>query len=191
MARAPSLAEDLASSLRISLTRSEEGGGVSWIADVEDRPGCSARGATPNDAVRHALAEADGSAAPAGTEATQSARRAGPREAAETKHSGRLLVRMPATLHDELARAAETEGVSLNQLITGVLAGAVEWRAGEKQGQRPTARPANDSAAYRLMLFGRPLPVPSLRVALAANFALVTFAALLAITLLLVAWQQS
>jgi len=43
-------------------------------------------------------------------------------------HSGRLLVRMPQSLHAELARAAEREGVSLNTLVTGALAAAVGWR---------------------------------------------------------------
>jgi HicB family len=46
----------------------------------------------------------------------------------EATHSGRLLVRMPPTLHADLAGAADKEGVSLNSLIVGVLAGAVAWR---------------------------------------------------------------
>ena len=65
------------------------------------------------------------------------------------RHSGKLLVRMPATLHDELAKAAEAEGVSLNQLITGALASAVGWRgSGEPRPAAPESRPglvANDS----------------------------------------------
>ena len=48
---------------------------------------------------------------------------------------------MPATLHDELARAAESEGVSLNQLITGVLAGAVEWRFADAPPRDDDRRP--------------------------------------------------
>ena len=61
-------------------------------------------------------------------------------------HSGRLLVRMPASLHDELANAAEREGVSLNALVTGALAGAVGWRdpSGELRefrAESPAERP--------------------------------------------------
>jgi HicB family len=41
-------------------------------------------------------------------------------------HSGRLLLRMPRTLHAELAQLAEKRGVSLNQLIVGLLSGSVE-----------------------------------------------------------------
>jgi RNA polymerase sigma-B factor len=38
---------------------------------------------------------------------------------------GRILVRMPPPMHDELAEAAEREGVSLNQHITNVLGSAL------------------------------------------------------------------
>jgi hypothetical protein len=44
-------------------------------------------------------------------------------------HSGRLLVRMPGTLHAELAREADREGVSLNAFIVAALSGAVSWRS--------------------------------------------------------------
>src|SRR4029453_10168708 len=56
-------------------------------------------------------------------------------------HSGRLLLRMPQTLHAELARTAEREKVSLNQFITETLAGALGWRATgrEAQGARAAA----------------------------------------------------
>jgi hypothetical protein len=50
---------------------------------------------------------------------------------------------MPRSLHEELARASDRDGVSLNQFITGVLASAVDWRredgaaAGTASGRRP------------------------------------------------------
>jgi RNA polymerase sigma factor (sigma-70 family) len=46
----------------------------------------------------------------------------------KAEYSGRILVRMPQTLHDELARAAESERVSLNQFITNALAAAIGWQ---------------------------------------------------------------
>jgi RNA polymerase sigma factor (sigma-70 family) len=53
-------------------------------------------------------------------------------------YSGRILVRMPQTLHDELARAAESERVSLNQFITNALAAAIGWqRPPESQRRSP------------------------------------------------------
>jgi hypothetical protein len=47
---------------------------------------------------------------------------------AETRRSGQIRVRMPASLHAELARAAAAERVSLNQFICSALAAAVQWR---------------------------------------------------------------
>ena len=41
---------------------------------------------------------------------------------------------MPQSLHAELARVAEQEGVSLNTLITGALASSVAWRDGAVDG---------------------------------------------------------
>ncbi len=162
MRSAPSLSEDTAISNRVSLVRTGEGPDA-WLAELDEQPGYSARGSTPEEAVRRVWAAANGlpEEAPAGES-----------DAATPRHSGKLLVRMPPTLHDELARTAESEGVSLNQLITGVLAGAVEWRA--------AARPPE----ARQGLVARWTPI-----ALAANFAVVVIAALVAITVLVVAWR--
>jgi hypothetical protein len=96
----------------------------------------------------------------------------------QSTHSGRLLVRMPQSLHAELARVAEHEGVSLNTLITGALASSVGWRDGSVDGlavvdaedDRPTGqRPRWTS------------------IALAANLVVVVLAAAVAIVLLIVA----
>jgi HicB family len=102
---------------------------------------------------------------------------------AGARHSGKLLVRMPATLHDELARAAEAEGVSLNQLITGVLASSVGWRGnGEvpavRSGQREDG--ANEQPALSPRLT---------RAALLANLVVLVLAAGAAIALLVAAYQ--
>jgi RNA polymerase sigma-B factor len=45
-----------------------------------------------------------------------------------SSRSGRLLLRLPQTLHTEVAAAAEREGVPLNTFIAGTLAGAVGWQ---------------------------------------------------------------
>jgi hypothetical protein len=52
----------------------------------------------------------------------------------DAAHSGRLLLRMPQSLHSELARAAEREGVSLNAYITSALASSVGWRSETGEG---------------------------------------------------------
>jgi antitoxin HicB len=43
----------------------------------------------------------------------------------DDSYSGKLLVRMPKSLHRRLAETAENEGVSLNQYIVSLLSAAV------------------------------------------------------------------
>jgi HicB family len=88
----------------------------------------------------------------------------------ETGHSGRLLLRMPQSLHSELVRTAEREGVSLNALITGILSGAVQWRSEDRAGR------AGSESRGRFM-----------RIVLIADLALVAIAAVAAIALLIAA----
>jgi RNA polymerase sigma-B factor len=88
----------------------------------------------------------------------------------EASHSGRLLLRMPQSLHAELAREAEREGVSLNGFITGALASAVSWRAERQERATP---------AQRSTLF---------RIAIAIDLVLVAIAAAISIALLIAAW---
>lgn len=54
----------------------------------------------------------------------------------ERGYSGRILLRVPSSLHAMLVEAAEAEGVSLNQFTMGALAGAVGWR----RPSRPSSR---------------------------------------------------
>jgi RNA polymerase sigma-B factor len=98
-------------------------------------------------------------------------------------HSGRLLLRMPQSLHAELARAAEREDVSLNQFITNSLAAAVGWRQPEGDAEDP---PASEHAPAE----PENAPPRWLRAALVTNVIVVGIAAIVAVVLLLVAWQQ-
>ncbi len=77
---------------------------------------------------------------------------------------------MPAGLHEELAHASDASGVSLNQFITNILAGAVGWGRNETTVEAPKSRPK------------------SLTFLLAANLVLVAAAAISAIAFLLAAW---
>ena len=109
---------------RISLTPDRDGeGNEGWIAEVDELPGCISQGETVESAVESvrnamlgwiSIALEDGRPIPP------------PR--AEQSFSGRLLLRMPRTLHAELARHADIEGVSLNQLIVFALSRAVGGR---------------------------------------------------------------
>lgn len=108
-----------------------------WVAEVEELPGCISQGSTPLDAFDHvreamrdwiAVAIEDGVAIPE------------PRPVED--FSGRFLVRVPASLHADLVRTADREGVSLNQFVTGALAGAVGWpgrRARSRSVRQPRA----------------------------------------------------
>jgi predicted HicB family RNase H-like nuclease len=152
----------------IELVKSDDG--PAWTAKVEELPGCTAEGASPEQAaarVHEAMQTWIAEAVAQGREVPK------PRTAAS--HSGRLLVRMPQSLHAELAHAAEREEISLNQFITSALAAAVHWRGA---GNEPPAPRADASAAGR---------TPAIRKALVANVMLLVLIAVLAIALLIVA----
>jgi len=140
-ARRPSDMAITDESYRIEILKEAEGG---WTASAVELPGCVTRGATREQAaarVDEAIQEWIADARAHGREIPK------PRGAAS--HSGRLLVRMPRSLHADLSHAAEREEVSLNQFITSVLASAVGWRLPNTTEQ--TARPLDDSARRRAL----------------------------------------
>jgi RNA polymerase sigma-B factor len=114
----------------IELARDADANEEGWTARVEELSGCEAHGATPDEAVQAVEAAAERWIA----DATANHREV-PKPRPAASHSGRLMLRMPQTLHADLARAAQREDVSLNQFINGVLAAAVEWRTGEPREQ--------------------------------------------------------
>ena len=157
---------DIDQPYHIELVKSGEPGG-GWSAQVEELPGCEAHGPTPQEAaagveaaIRDWIAEA------------QAQGREVPKPRSPASYSGRLLVRMPQSLHAELARAAEREEISLNQFITGSLASAVHWRGsgGEESDQAP-----EDSKSRNMSK------------ALLANLLLLAVIAALAVALLVIA----
>jgi antitoxin HicB len=122
----------------VTLVR-EGGDEEPWIATIDALPGCVARGATPDETLERM--------ARAVAEWVQAAGREGkdvPEPKSAQSHSGRLLLRMPQTLHAELSRTAEREKVSLNQFITDVLAGAMGWRSPGRKAVATRAVPGID-----------------------------------------------
>lgn len=92
---------------------SEEDG--AFVAEARDLPGCSAVGDTREVAVqeaRDAIASWIEAARAAGNPVPEPSS-----ELAECAYSGKLLLRMPRSLHARLARRASNEGVSLNQWV--------------------------------------------------------------------------
>ena len=154
----------------IVLSAGANGDRPAWTATVEELPGCEAHGATPAiaaAAVQEAVARWLDEARAEGREI--------PPPGAAASHSGRLLVRMPRSLHAELTRASEREGTSLNAYIVAALSASVAWRRpgdGAVPGERADRPPAR-----------------GLSLALKANLVVLAIAAAVAIALLITAWQ--
>lgn len=156
-----------------------------WVATIDALPGCTARGASPDEAVERA--------GEAMTAWLATAKREGknvPEPKTAQSHSGRLLLRMPQTLHAELARIAERESVSLNQFITDVLAGALGWRATGPKARagravrtldvdEDAAKAGNASSEDDSRFSGTMLLVNGILVAVAAIVAIVVLVAVL------------
>jgi antitoxin HicB len=160
----------------IALMRDEEGGDEApWKARVEELPGCEVREQTLDEAARaieKAMEHWIAAALEKGADVPEPRR--------QSSHSGRLLLRIPQTLHAELAHRAESEDTSLNGFITSVLAGAMGWQQnGDPAAGGSTSAPESDAPRSRL-----------LSVAIMANIVVVAIAAIAAIVLLVVAWQQ-
>ena len=102
----------------IQLTRIVEDDKTYWMAEIPDLPGCLSDGATPEEAVQMIM-----DAKETWIESMVQRGYPIPEPRAEPAYSGNLLVRMPKSLHGQLASEAKREGVSLNQHIVAVLAG--------------------------------------------------------------------
>lgn len=96
----------------------EDGGG--WIAEIPDLKGCCADGETPEEAIKN-LEEAKrvwletaferGISIPLPT-----------KKPLIEEYSGKFTLRIPKSLHKELAERAEKEGMSLNQYVGNIIA---------------------------------------------------------------------
>ncbi len=153
----------------IVLSCAEDGDGAGWTATVEELPGCEAHGATPERA-----AAAVAGAVERWVRDAEAEGREVPPPGAAAAHSGKLLVRMPRSLHAELVRASEREGTSLNAYIVAALAASVAWR-----------RPGGASEPG-----GTRAPGRALSRALAVNLVVLLLVALVAVALLIEAWAN-
>jgi predicted HicB family RNase H-like nuclease len=138
-----------------------------WRAFVEELVGCEARGVTAAEAVGQipgALAEWIEDAYSAGREIPE------PWDARD--YSGKLLVRMPKSVHRELARSAERDQVSLNAYINALLSSTV---APKEARAKPPAESHDGEADPRQRL---------LFIAIVANCVLLALATIVGIVLL-------
>lgn len=87
-----------------------------YRAEILEFPGCLAVGDTPEEALSSLEAVAE-----SWLESALAKGLAIPEPMAETEYSGKLMLRVPKSLHRRAAVAAKFEGVSLNRLIVVAL----------------------------------------------------------------------
>ena len=105
------------------LVRDEDG---SWFARILELPGCMTTGSTEAEALANLH-----DAMKAWVTAALDLGDAVPEPAGVDQYSGKFMVRVPKSLHRDLARRAEAEGVSLNAIVTTSLAAAMAGRSPE------------------------------------------------------------
>ena len=122
--------------IRLRPLTDDEGGG--WLAEVPDLPGCMSDGETPEEAahnVQDAVQEWLAAAREMGREIPEPS--FGDDEDDKAEYSGRLSLRMPKSLHAELVRSANREGVSVNQYVLYLVSG-MQSRVSAKPMSRKT-----------------------------------------------------
>ena len=98
----------------VLLYPAEEGG---YVAEIEELSGCFTQGETLQEVMEN-IEDAKRAWIEAAYEMGQDI----PLPRTEEEYSGRILLRLPRSLHRRLAQAARREGVSLNQYIVSLLA---------------------------------------------------------------------
>ena len=102
----------------VELSRWDEDEESYWVTEIPDLPGCVADGDTPDAAVE-SLKEAKRLWIEARLENGHPV----PEPTDTRGYSGRLLLRMPKSLHRKLAAQSRREGTSLNMYVVSLLSG--------------------------------------------------------------------
>lgn len=114
----PSLDHYLSLQYRIELVEDEG----AWVASNPDLPGCASFGPDPGAAVKN-LAEVRS----LWIEGQIASGNKIPEPSGDESYSGKFVLRIPKSLHRLAEMRARQEGVSLNALITNILAGALNF----------------------------------------------------------------
>ena len=112
------------------------------VAKIEELPGCSSHGGSPIEALAN-LKEAQQLWIEDCLDAGQPVPEPAPQELLP---SGKWVQRIPRSLHQKLIRLARRESVSLNQLVTAILAEAAGHREPAEQSLTRHWEPALDWA---------------------------------------------
>ncbi len=110
------------------LVRDEESG--QWVVEVLEFPNCMSFGATPDEA----MANIDDAMA-GWVESEIAMGHAIPDPVGNREYSGKLMLRLPSSLHRKAALLAEIDGVSLNQWLVA----AIAEKAGVASVKKPMA----------------------------------------------------
>ena len=109
------------------------GGPPAWVVWIEELDGCISQGDSPDEAMEMICEAMEGwleVAVAYGDDIP-------PPKDHFPEHSGKFQVRLPVGLHGKLAAVAKEQEVSLNQLVTAILAEGVGWRpAGKRDASR-------------------------------------------------------
>jgi antitoxin HicB len=105
--------------------RPEQGG--YYVAGYIELPDLTMTGKTPEEAVKELLIEK-----PEWFEACIKLGVKIPLPVEPQKYSGKIVIRMPPSMHESLIRIAEMEGVSLNQYMISVLSRALGFDEAQK-----------------------------------------------------------
>ena len=133
----------------VQLLPQNEDGDEFWIAEILDLPGCMTDGATPDEALEN-IEEAKR----LWIEAILEDGFEVPEPAQLRDYSGKLLVRMPKSVHQGLAVQAKLEGVSLNQYVVSLLSNVRHIRERAREDKATLARLADEIETLRAMVEG-------------------------------------
>ena len=106
------------------LSRTEGGG---WLITWPDLPGCMSDGRTPEDAIRNGREAFAAWMSVRQKELKQPA----PKASVRTGKPARFVLRTPKSLHARLVTQAQNEGVSLNALVTALIAESIGKGSGK------------------------------------------------------------
>lgn len=105
---------------QIVIEKWDDGRGPYYVARMLEFPDCMMTGKTPEEALKELE-----SVKREWIETNLELGNTMPEPLSTRKYSGNIVLRIPASLHEALARAARIEGISLNQYMVSVLSGAI------------------------------------------------------------------
>jgi predicted RNase H-like HicB family nuclease len=126
----------------VQIVECDEGG---YFVKIPDLPGCLSDGETVKEALKNIKEAKELWLETAFEDKVEI-----PLPADEREYSGKFIVRLPVSLHERLALAAEREGVSLNQYVALVLAENNALRSVEKRITQLLASSLEQSSATLL-----------------------------------------